>query len=173
MPHLNQIRRGAFQRVGVLSDAEDITQEVYLIAWSAFDRYECGTNCKAWLKQILLYAIQRYRRKQARYRNSVADDFFDSLLSRPKAQWELSDPKLIAAVQNLPHHLRIVIQVVDIDGASYLEASATLGIPIGTVMSRLSRARKRLRSMIDLRTQVRPACADTRSDSTKAHKLGS
>ena len=149
IPHLGVIRRVALRRVRERSAAEDITQEVYLIAWSAFDQYEPGTNCRAWLMRILLHSVQRHRRKEALYFHSINESFFDSLPSRPNVQEALSDPQLIGCVERLPKHLRAVIQAVDVNELSYSEAAETLGIPIGTVMSRLSRARKHLRSTID------------------------
>src|SRR5258708_29426680 len=67
MPHLNDIFRTANRMVGDRQRAEDVAQEVFLQAWKSFDRFEAGTNCRAWLYKILFHCVQHHRRKWFRF----------------------------------------------------------------------------------------------------------
>src|SRR5437879_6379551 len=67
IPHLNDIFRTAMRILGELGRAEDVAQEVYLQAWKSFDRFEAGTNCRAWLFKILFHCINHHRRKWFRF----------------------------------------------------------------------------------------------------------
>ena len=67
MPHLNDLFRTATRMVGEKARAEDVVQEVYLQAWKSFNKFQTGTNCKAWLYKILFYSVNHYRRKWFRF----------------------------------------------------------------------------------------------------------
>jgi RNA polymerase sigma-70 factor, ECF subfamily len=128
-------------------------QEVFLQAWKSFDNYEAGTNCRAWLYQILFFKISHYRRSfamQAKFFQS--DDEEGSLFAHAAAEkpvpQQLTDEDVIKAVDDLPTNYRAVVLLADVEEFSYKETAEILRIPIGTVMSRLSRARKNLRESL-------------------------
>lgn len=150
VPHRYTIYRAALRLVGCAARAEDVTQEVYLVAWRCFDRYTPGTNCRAWLFRILFHTLGRYWRKEPRGIAGPAEAKI--ALARIPAPTpvsdRLTDQDLIAQLHQLPSQFEEVLTLVDIDELSYRDAADRLGIPMGTVMSRLSRARQRMRDMI-------------------------
>lgn len=147
MPLVNTIFRAAARTLGDPSRAEDVTQDVFLQAWKSFDRFEPGTNCRAWLFRILFYSISRHRRKWFRFAfRSESHEYVQSRLEfKPSIPEHLTDEDALAAVDRLSPDFRAVILLVDIEEFTYKEAAAILGVPVGTVMSRLSRARRKLR----------------------------
>ncbi len=153
MPHLNDLYRTALRLTREPSVAEDIVQEVFLQAWKSFDGYEAGTNCRAWLYKILFFKISHHRRTlvmQSRFFQS--DDEEGTLFSRAASATPipqtLTDDEIIAAVDNLSANYRSVVLLADVEEFSYTETAEILQIPLGTVMSRLSRARKQLRESL-------------------------
>jgi len=144
-------------------DAEDLVQETYLNAFRSLDRFEEGTNLRAWLFRILNNAfISQYRRRKRRPSSSLEDvtDFYlyDHLLDggvspRPENPERevldrIGDERVLSALEELPVEFRQVELLADVEGFSYREIAAILGIPIGTVMSRLYRARRRLQKTL-------------------------
>ncbi len=152
LPHLDGLFRTACRVLGNHSDAGDAVQETYLLAWQCFDRYRAGTNCRAWLFKILLNVIRQHRRKAYRIQlhatTEAARAAEESLVAPPSVAGELQDRQILAALDNLPEAFRTVVLLVDVEELSYQEASDALGVPIGTVMSRLHRGRTRLRSVL-------------------------
>jgi RNA polymerase sigma-70 factor, ECF subfamily len=149
LPHLDGLFRIALRMVGERSRAEDIVQDVYLRAWQAFDRFEPGTNCRAWLFQILFYCVQHQRRKWWNLR--LVRDGGETIEAMPAAGTipeKLSDGDIIGALDALPADFRAVALLVDVEELAYKEVAEILKIPIGTVMSRLSRARRLLRERL-------------------------
>jgi len=149
-PHLKDLYRTAVRLTRSRIEAEDIVQEVYLQAWKSFESYETGTNCRAWLYQIMFYKISHHRRQfvmQSKY--FQADDeegtLFAHAAAAPLVSQTLTDEDVIAAVDKLSPNYRSVVLLTDVEEFSYKEAAEILQIPIGTVMSRLSRARRQLR----------------------------
>lgn len=153
VPHMQSIYRAAVRITGNSSRAEDVTQEVYLNAWKSFDRFTAGTNCRAWLYRILFHTVQHYRRKESRYSlpKNAEENIFAVLPAPVEIPEHLTDEDLLAMVDRLPLAYREVMLLVDIDEFSYREAADVLEVPIGTVMSRLSRARHQMREMIEAR----------------------
>jgi len=147
LPHLDSLFRAAARMVGDRTDAEDLVQEVYLQAWKSFHRYETGTNCRAWLFKILFNKIQHYYR--TRYSSKVVNDaneFLEEIAAyEPPVPEHIGDEEILMALEKLPGSYREVILLADVQEFSYREIAEILGIPIGTVMSRLSRGRKLLR----------------------------
>ncbi len=147
MPHLNEIYRTAVHMVGDRARADDVVQDVYLQAWKSFDRFEMGTNCRAWLFRILLNSVHHYRRKWFDAR--VVKDGEEVLEMAEAAPGplpvEISDKDILAALERIPADYRDVVLLADVEEFAYKEVASILSIPIGTVMSRLSRARKLLR----------------------------
>ena len=150
MPHLNDIFRTATRILGDRTRAEDVAQEVYLQAWKSFHRFEPGTNCRAWLFKILFHCVNHHRRKWFRFPLlKESEEFLEANLVQPAPVPErLTDADILAALDRIPADFRAVILMVDVEEFAYKEAADILSIPIGTVMSRLSRGRKLLREQL-------------------------
>ena len=152
-PHLKDLYRTAVRLTRSQTEAEDIVQEVFLQAWKSFEHYETGTNCRAWLYQIMFYKISHFRRQFVmQSKHFQADDeegtFFAHAAAAPSVSQALTDEDVIAAVDKLSPQYRSVVLLTDVEEFSYKEAAEILQIPIGTVMSRLSRARQQLRDSL-------------------------
>jgi RNA polymerase sigma-70 factor (ECF subfamily) len=145
MPHLNDLFRTALRLIGNRSEAEDLVQEAYLQAWKSFHRFEPGTNCRAWLYKILFHVIQHHRRKWYNRSARETDESLETLAYEPSVPQDLSDEDVLAAFDKIPRHYREVVLLADVHEFSYKEVAETLAMPVGTVMSRLSRGRKLLR----------------------------
>lgn len=147
MPHLGDLTRTASRLMGDRSRADDVVQETYLQAWKSFDRFESGTNCRAWLYKIMFHCIHHYRRKWFRLAvMKPMDDYTEATASyTPPIPEHLTDEDFVAALEKVPGDFRAVILLVDVEEFPYKDAADILGVPIGTVMSRLSRGRKILR----------------------------
>ncbi len=144
LPHLNSLFRTAGRLIGNRGEAEDLVQEVYLQAWKSFHRFEPGTNCRAWLFKILLYKISHYRRKQLRLvTNDV--EILEDVAYEPGVPEHLRDEEVLMGLEKIPEYYREAILLADVEEFSYQEIASMLNVPIGTVMSRLSRGRKLLR----------------------------
>ena len=147
MPHLNELFRTALRSIGDRSEAEDLVQETYLQAWKSFHRFEPGTNCRAWLYKILFHVIAHHRRKWYNNRSARASEelLSETLPYEPPVPQHLGDEDVLAAFDKIPSHYRDVVLLADVQEFSYKEVAETLAIPVGTVMSRLSRGRQLLR----------------------------
>jgi RNA polymerase sigma-70 factor, ECF subfamily len=150
MPHLSDIFRTASRLVGDRAKAEDVAQEVYLQAWKSFHRFESGTNCRAWLFKILFHCVNHQRRKWFRFPLlKETEEFLETNLTYTEPIPEhLTDEEVLAALDRIPAEFRAVVLLVDVEELAYKEAAEIAGIPIGTVMSRLSRGRKLLREQL-------------------------
>ncbi|MGH2378213.1 MAG: sigma-70 family RNA polymerase sigma factor [Candidatus Limnocylindria bacterium] len=147
------------------ADAEDLVQETYIRAFRHRDQFTPGTNLKAWLFRILTNTfINSYRRKAAQPDTTELDAVEEATLHRRMAQGPASssseperevvdsmvDAEVTRALEELPERFRSVV-LLDVEGFSYREIAEMLDIPIGTVMSRLHRARRSLqRQLYDL-----------------------
>jgi RNA polymerase sigma-70 factor (ECF subfamily) len=147
MPHMNDIFRTATRMLADRSRAEDVVQEVFLQAWKSFDRFEAGTNCRAWLFKILFHCVNHHRRKWFRFPLLKETEEFvaANLTYTPPVAEHLTDEEILAALDRIPADFRAVVLLVDVEEFAYREVAEILNIPIGTVMSRLSRGRKQLR----------------------------
>jgi RNA polymerase sigma-70 factor (ECF subfamily) len=148
LPHLADLFRSASLLVQHSSEAEDLVQEVYLEAWKSFHRFELGTNCRAWLFRILFHRLHHLRRRLIKASKveafaSLAEQ--DNLMAEPSVPQEIRDDDILRALENVPLEFREVVLMADVDDFSYKEIAETLKIPLGTVMSRLSRGRNLLR----------------------------
>ncbi|MBC7928485.1 MAG: sigma-70 family RNA polymerase sigma factor [Bryobacteraceae bacterium] len=150
MPHMHDLFRTAMRVLKDRSRAEDVIQEVYLQAWKSFHRFESGTNCKAWLYRILFHSINHHRRKWFSLRIlSEREEYLEQTLTwTPPLPTKLSDDDILRALDTIPPGFRAVVLLVDVEEFAYKEVAGILGIPIGTVMSRLSRGRKLLREQL-------------------------
>lgn len=133
--------------------AEDLVQDTVLKAWRAWDRFEPGTNARAWLATILRNTfINDYRRRSRRpdpvpY-DEIADRsvFAEIVEEDPEGDFfaRLVDDEVVAAIDELPEEFRVAVVLSDLEGLGYEEVSDAMGIPVGTVKSRLYRGRRRL-----------------------------
>jgi RNA polymerase sigma-70 factor (ECF subfamily) len=146
LPHLAELRRAA--RLLSRGHADDLVQETFLRAFQARDRYRLGSNARAWLYKILTNAAHSARRRELRDLR-LRERFASEPMPADNAAERPSLPKSRVAIGNalaaLPEPYRKVVEMTDVDGLSYREVAARLDVPIGTVMSRLHRARRRLR----------------------------
>jgi len=147
MPHLNDLFRTALRMTGERGHAEDVLQEVYLQAWRSFERFEEGTNCRAWLYKILFHCVSHQRRTWSRFPLlKENEEFLQANLVQPAPlAHEITDGEILAALDKLPCEFRSAVLLVDVEEFAYKEVADILAIPIGTVMSRLSRGRGLLR----------------------------
>ena len=163
LTYLDPLYRTALRLSRNPQDAEDLVQETYLNGFKALDRFEEGTNLRAWLFRILNNAfISQYRRRRRRPSSSLDEvsDFYlyDHLVDGGVAPAQenperdvlsrIGDEAVLRALEELPVEFRQVELLADVEGFSYREIADILGIPIGTVMSRLYRARRRLQQLL-------------------------
>ena len=162
MPYLDSLYSTALRMTRSNEDAEDLVQETYLRGYRHFHRFEPGTNLKAWLFRILRNAfINEYRKKKVAPQEvdfGATEEGFEAVLSR-RALEDANDPEssymervldgdVQAALDAVPDDFRTVVVLSDLEGFSYKEVSGILGIPLGTVMSRLYRGRRLLESTL-------------------------
>ena len=150
IPHLEALLRTAVRLSGNRARAEDAVQETYLRAWRSFRTYRPETNCRAWLFKILLNVLKKAAGKQRRDPLAEAEDVEVSgklIPLFPEAEGGTRQD-LLAAVNRLAPEFREVLWLVVVEGFAYREAAQILDIPMGTVMSRLYRARRELRRFL-------------------------
>jgi RNA polymerase sigma-70 factor (ECF subfamily) len=129
--------------------AADAVQETYLLAWKKFSSYQAGTNCRAWLFQILFNIVRHERRSWFHWITAKEEDVASVDIPAPEAIPDtITDQEILKALDNLQPAYREVLVLVDVEEFSYKEAAGILGVPTGTVMSRLSRARTQLRDQL-------------------------
>jgi len=147
LPHMNDLFRTALRVIGNRTEAEDLVQEAYLQAWKSFHRFEPGTNCRAWLYKILFHVIHHHRRKwfNAKLVKEGEEILEDLVAYEPPVPEHLRDAEVLSAFERIPQQYREVVLLADVHELSYKEVALALTIPVGTVMSRLSRGRKLLR----------------------------
>ncbi|MEG8946328.1 sigma-70 family RNA polymerase sigma factor [Rosettibacter firmus] len=160
IPHMNALYNFALRLTGDEEDADDLVQETYLKAFRFFDKFEKGTNCKAWLFRIMKNSFINDYRKHIKEPNKVdyedVQNFYETIKSdevqsnhyEEDAFSKTLDDEISEAINKLPEDFRTVIILSDIEGFSYEEIADFVDIPVGTVRSRLHRARKMLYSLL-------------------------
>jgi len=155
-PHLPRLQRLGLRLTRQPSDAADLVQDALCRAWASWARFDRAGNVGAYLARILVNAfISRHRHMRVVHavesRCDLVPHLFDGArmaeAEAPEQAWqedELSD-EIIAALALLPRHYRDVVELVDLGGLPYKDAAHRLGVPLGTVMSRLHRARRIMR----------------------------
>lgn len=151
----DRLFRVAYARVGNVQDAEDIVQETYLKAYRAFDSFNEGTNVKGWLMQILINVVRdRHRMATHRVETVELKDWQEwanePVFAGPEDTMTDNeiDPALAEALKCLSEQLAVPLILREGYDATYEEIARIMDIPIGTVMSRLSRARAALRERL-------------------------
>lgn len=156
IPHMDALYNFALKMTGDSDYADDLVQETFMRAFRFWDKFEKGTNCKAWLFKIMKNTyINDYRKKSKSpvkidyedvenfYENIKASNTNDAHLEKDIYD-NLLDDELSRAISSLPEDFRTVIILCDIEGFTYEEIADFVDAPIGTVRSRLHRARKTL-----------------------------
>jgi RNA polymerase sigma factor (sigma-70 family) len=141
-----RLRRYARALVGDRATADDLVQDTLERAWAKLHLYRRGTDLRAWLFTVM-HNVHVNRVRSARPTDTL-DDEMPELAQRPTQSDGLLVRDLDRSIARLPADQRAVLLLVTLEDMSYEEVARTLGIPIGTVMSRLSRARDKLRAML-------------------------
>jgi RNA polymerase sigma-70 factor, ECF subfamily len=156
LPHMDALYNFALRMTGDSDDANDLVQDTFLKAFRFFDKFEKGTNCKAWLFRIMKNTFINTYRKKTKEPDKVdyeeVENFYENVKpsSTDSAHLEkeiydnLLDDEISAAIASLPDDFKTVIILSDIEGFTYDEIADFIDCPVGTVRSRLHRARKML-----------------------------
>jgi len=158
LPLLDVMYRVALRFTRQREDAQDLVQETMLKAFRAYDRFEEGTSLRAWMLRILTNSYYNRYRRRLHERHAAelpADDPYHDGLVSDASMSSLRDPEAAMlrpllseeigrAIDRLPEAFRVVFVLAEVEGLAYREIADAMGTPIGTVMSRLHRARKLL-----------------------------
>jgi RNA polymerase sigma-70 factor (ECF subfamily) len=162
LEHLDALYGTALRMTTRVDEAEDLVQDTFLRALRFYKRYQPGTNLKAWLFRMMVNLfINRYRRARRgreihegieRYdvaeRMTPADQLARSGQPEEFFFEKLFSDDVVRAIDELPHDFKMVVLLADVNDFSYAQIAEILGIPVGTVMSRLHRGRKLLRAAL-------------------------
>ena len=160
MPHVDSMYNFAYRLTFDEDDAKDLVQDTYLKAFRFINSFERGTNAKAWLFRILKNSFINEYRKKSKKPNKVdyneveqyynSDDVDENITTdlRVETVQHMIGDEISGALNNIPVDFRTVIILSDLEGFTYEEMSKILDIPIGTVRSRLHRARNMLKEKL-------------------------
>jgi len=151
LSHFNALYTFALKLMGNAGDAEDLVQETYLRAYGKFDQFDFGTNCKAWMFKIMRnISLDQLRDKDPLLAKDI-DDFDDSSFAGNISSSSAANSiDIKAAFELLPKKYQVPVLLKDVEGFTYREIAEILNLPIGTVMSRLSRGRSEMKSFFSL-----------------------
>jgi len=152
LPHLRALYGTAYRMTRNAHDAEDLVQETFLRAYRGFDRYEPGTNIRAWLFTILHRARTDAFRRAGRSPQTVEMAGEGPAVPAPQEALASGAEDIERALLALPEVFRVAVVLRDVEDLSYDEIAGVLDIPIGTVMSRIHRGRALLRAALSKRT---------------------
>ncbi len=165
LPHLDAVYRFALRLAGSADEAEDLVQDTFLRAFRSWDQYTQGTKAKSWLFTICRNVFLRRRERTQRHSEIVTEtatragsgsaqvvspvwssvqavdpegEFFESIV----------DERIVDAIEELPEEYRTAVVLSDIEGLPYAEIAELMGVPVGTVKSRLFRGRRRLQEVL-------------------------
>ena len=150
---LPRLRRFAYSLTGSMEEADDMVQTACVKALSRLDQFKPGTRLDSWMFRIIQTTWLDHVRSAPVQRTVLDPDALDQAVARDpieeRTMARAALEKVRQAMSGLPEDQRILLGLVVVDGLSYRQAAESLGIPIGTVMSRLSRARRRLADAIE------------------------
>lgn len=150
MPHVERLHRLALWWERDRGAAEDLVQDTLVQALQSFHRFTPGTNCRAWLATIMRHV--RSNRRRSQHRSPLVEDpddlIADTVPFVPAVPEHLTDEDMLAALRSLPEQYQDIILLCDVEELSYKDIAQALGIPMGTVMSRLHRGRGLLRQAL-------------------------
>lgn len=154
MAHTESLLRVARRVTGSPHSAEDAVQDTFLAAWRSFHQFEKDTNVRAWLFKIMFNTLSKKRSRPSLAIIEIAEgELLENIVPIRISYSELACSDVIAAIDRLPEEQRAVILLAAVEGFTCKEIGAMLGLPIGTVMSRLSRGRA------DVRNTLRPTAS--------------
>jgi RNA polymerase sigma-70 factor, ECF subfamily len=164
LPHLDAVYRFALRLSGSPDHAQDLVQDTFVRAFKAWDQYTPGTQCKSWLFTICRNLYLRQWERGQRHDQIVAEntrpeaptsEVVNPLWSAvgdvdPEGQFFASivDEEVLRAIDDLPEDFRTAVVLSDVEGLSYQEISDMVGVPVGTVKSRLFRGRRQLQKVL-------------------------
>ena len=160
VPHMDILYNYGLRLTGNPEDANDLLQETFLKAYRFWDKFEKGTNCRAWLFRIMRNSyINRYRKavktpehvdydEIKEFYNTIREQSTDANDLSEKLYGQLLDDQVATAITDIPEEFRTVVILCDIEGFTYEEAAEFVDCPIGTIRSRLHRGRKLLRDKL-------------------------
>jgi RNA polymerase sigma-70 factor (ECF subfamily) len=164
LPHLDAVYRFALRLTGSAAEAEDLVQETFLRAFRSWDLFERGTNAKSWLFTICRNVFLRGHERAQRHDEIVSETadrsgpgpnpvnpiWVSALGVDPEGDFFASivDDRIVEAIADLPEEYRSAVMLSDVEGLPYAEIAETLGVPVGTVKSRLFRGRRRLQEVL-------------------------
>ena len=155
--HLDTLYRVALRLTGNAADADDLVQETMLKAYRSWHQYEKGTNAKGWLLTILRNSFINEYRRRTRHPETVDVDTIEPFAVFGEVQDDdpqgaffdrIVDDEVLKAIDELPEAFRETLVLSDVEGLSYQEIGKILGVPVGTVKSRLFRARQALQGKL-------------------------
>jgi RNA polymerase sigma-70 factor, ECF subfamily len=178
--YIDSLYRTALRMTGNPADAEDLVQETYLRAFRSIEQFKPGTNLRAWLFKIQTNSfINEYRKRVRRPRSTSLDDVEEyylyshlvesgvqpsSSITEDEILAQIDDAHVFRALDELSENYRQVVLLADVEGFAYREIAEILDIPVGTVMSRLHRARRRLRDALMTASEAQETEVKGRSD---------
>jgi len=158
LPLRHELERAAYRYTRNVHDAEDLLQETFVKAWAGYGAFDPDTNLRAWMFRIMINTwISSHRRTERRPKEALTDSFTDAQLGAesaravglPSAEAQalqaMPNERIRNALQTLPQDLQAIVYYADVCQFAYKEIAAIEGIPVGTVMSRVYRARRQLR----------------------------
>jgi len=148
MPYLSELFRVAMWLVRDRAEAEDLVQETFTQALESFHRYQPGTNCRAWLVTIMYHMNSKRRRLRGRLHlvSDTEERIAETIAFEPSTPQDIAEEEVLHALGRIPRSYQEVVVLSDVEDLTYKEMADALGIPVGTVMSRLHRGRKLLRT---------------------------
>ncbi len=157
LPEISHLYKSALCLTRSKTEAEDLVQETYLRAFRFFDKFQPGTNCRAWfltiLQNLFIYRYQQKKREPEIVDLERIDQLYKSMVEQGEKERDNPENQLISrlmggeiekALRELSEEFRMTIMLVDIEELSYEQASKLMECPIGTVRSRISRGRRML-----------------------------
>jgi RNA polymerase sigma-70 factor, ECF subfamily len=158
IPYMRQMFPAALRLTRNRCDAEDLIQETFARAYQKFHLFNQGTNLRAWLHRIMFHVFySNCRKRRRRPAEALAGDVYDSLdpqlvpagsSAESEALEQLAASPAMRALRDLPEAFKTVVFLADVQGYQYAEIAEIMGTPIGTVMSRIHRGRRMLRTAL-------------------------